>query len=344
LSYPFPIVTFDAIAQQVFRQNRTPGFAFLVCAGGSVVFAKGYGLADVATEEPVVPETRFAIGSLTKQFTAAAILLLQEEGKLSLEDTLETYVPEMPNGNQVTLRMLLNQNSGLHNFPNPREHNWPREGVIVPDQIIRLLKTDKPDFQPGERWAYSNTNYAMLAQVIAQVSGGSYDAFLSRRIFRPLGMTQSGNGFAAQAGTATPYEWTDTDFVAVEPRLSLDLFYGAGGVVSTVQDLARWNEALMSRQLLQAESLRELWTDGSLPNGTPMGYAMGFVPAMIGAHREVWHNGHSPRAGGYCFHAIFPDDGLAVVVLANGAASTFRGAPEQMVKEVLALYDQERTA
>src|SRR5271168_4155722 len=117
----------DTIAQQVLEQNRTPGFAFAVCVGGDVVFAKGYGVADVATRQPVTPETRFAIGSLTKQFTAVAILLLKEEGKLSLEDRLETYVPEIPNGRQITLRMLLNQNSGLHNFPNTREHDWPRE-------------------------------------------------------------------------------------------------------------------------------------------------------------------------------------------------------------------------
>jgi D-alanyl-D-alanine carboxypeptidase len=329
---------FDTIAQQILEQNRTPGFAFLVCAGCDVVFAKGYGVADVATRQPVTPKTRFAIGSLTKQFTAAAILLLQEEEKLSLEDMLETYVPEVPNGRQITLRMLLNQNSGLHNFPDTREHDWPREGVIPPDQIIEFLKTDKPDFAPGERWAYSNANYAMLAHVIAQVSRVSYGHFLASAIFQPLGMDHTSNGFAAQAGTATPYDWTDNGFAAADPSISLDLFYGAGSVISTAQDLARWYQALMSSQLLKAESLRELWTEGRLPNGKPAGYAMGFVPAMIGSHREVWHNGYSPRAGGYCFNAIFPDDGLAVVVLANGSAQSFRGAPEGMVRDVLALY------
>lgn len=334
-------MTFDTIGQQAFEQNRTPGFAFLVCAGGSAVFAKGYGVADMEAEQPVTPETRFAIGSLTKQFTAVAILLLHEEGKLTLEDRLETYVPGMPNGRQITLRMLLNQNSGLHNYPNTREHDWPRAGVIRPDQIIRLLKTDKPDFTPGEQWAYSNTNYAMLAEVIVQVSGVSYANFLSSRIFGPLGMAQSSNGFVAQAGTATPYEWAANGFAAVEPRLSLDLFYGAGSLVSTAQDLARWNESLMSNRLLKSESLRELWTEGRLPSGKPMSYAMGFVPAMIGSHREVWHNGYCPRAGGYCFHAIFPDDGLAVVVLANASAQSFRGTPERMVRDVLALYDPQ---
>ena len=334
-------VNFDSIGQKIFEQNRAPGFAFLVCAGGSVVFEKGYGVANVAAGQPVTPETRFAIGSLTKQFTAAAIMLLQEEGELSLEDRLESYVPGMPNGRDITLRMLLNQSSGLHNFPNTREHNWPREGVIRPDQLVGLLKMDKPDFAPAERWAYSNTNYAMLAQVIAQVSELSYGDFLLDRIFRPLGMAQTSNGFPAQEGIATPYDLTDTRFAAAEPPLSLDLFYGAGSLVSTVQDISRWNIALMSNRLLKADSLQELWTEGRLPCGRPMGYAMGFVPAMIGLHRQVWHNGYTPRAGGYCYNALFPDEGLGIIVLSNVSVSSFRGMPEQIVRGVLALYEPQ---
>ncbi|MGI4827411.1 MAG: serine hydrolase domain-containing protein, partial [Janthinobacterium lividum] len=309
-SYAVFNMTFDTIGQRIFEQKRAPGFAFLVSVGGSVVFAKGYGVANIPADEPATPETAFAIGSLTKQFTAAAVLLLQEESKLSLEDRLESYIPGLPNGSYITLRMLLNQTSGLHNFPNTREHNWPRQGIIRPDQLIDLLRTDKPDFAPGERWAYSNTNYAMLAKVISQVSGVSYGKFLTTRIFGPLGMDQTSDGFLAQEGIATPYEWTGTSFAAAEPPLSLDLFYGAGSLVSTVQDISRWNMALLSHQLLNAELLRNLWTGGRLAGGQPVGYAMGFVLSMIGSHRQVWHNGYTPRAGGYCFNAIFPDDRL----------------------------------
>jgi D-alanyl-D-alanine carboxypeptidase len=329
---------FDHIAKKVHEQNRSPGFAFSICAGGEIAFSKGYGVADVATRLPVTADTRFAIGSLTKQFTAVMLLLLREQGKLSLEDRIESYVPEIPNGRQITLRTLLNQCSGLHNFPNTREHAWPREGIIPPDEIIAILKTDKPDFAPGERGAYSNTNYTLLAQVIAQVSGAAYGHCLKKMIFDPLGMDDTSNGFAAQSGTATPYEWVNNDFIPAHPTISLDLFHGAGSMVSTVEDLAHWNLALMGGRLLSSESLRELWTEGRLPDGRPTGYAMGFVSTMVGSHREVWHNGYSPRAGGYCFNAIFPDDRLAVVVLANASAQSFRGAPEEIVRDVLALY------
>jgi D-alanyl-D-alanine carboxypeptidase len=339
---------FDEIGEQVYKAHEAPGFAFAVLSHGSVVFAKGYGFADLASKTPVTPDTRFAIGSITKQFTAACALLLAEQGKLSLDDKLAKYVPGMPNADQITLRMLLNQISGLHNYPNTREHDWPRSGTIAPEKIIDILKTDKPDFAPGEKWKYSNTNYAVLAYIVARVSGMTYGEFLQKNIFAPLGMASSGNGFAAQSGTATPYEWRRSMFPAegrapaydpADPVVSLDLSYGAGSVVSTPQDLARWDAALMAGKLLNADLMRTMWTAGTLPNGARVPYAMGFVPAEMGGHREVWHNGYTPKAGGYGYNAIFPDDGLAVVVLSNAAEDTFRGRPEQIVKSVLALYD-----
>ncbi len=334
---------FDAIGTQAFEEQRTPGFAFAVLWRGQLVFAKGYGIADVAGKTPVTPATRFAIGSITKQFTAAAVLMLAEQGKLTLDDRLAEYVPTMPNANTITLRMLLNQDSGLHNYPNTREHNWPIAGRISPEKIIAILQTDKPDFAPGEKWAYSNTNYALLAYVVTRASGMAYEDFLAHNIFSKVGMHDSGSGFAAQEGTATPYEGKAGDFHEAKPRISLDLFYGAGSMVSTAEDLARWDAALMGNTLLKPESLLALWTNGTLPDGQPVKYAMGFIATSIGQHREVWHNGYSPRAGGYCFNAIFPDDELAVVVLANAPDAAFRGVPEKMVGRVLALYDSAST-
>jgi len=330
---------FFQIGQRVFELRRAPGFTLLVMSQGSIVFAQGYGWADLATKAPVTPDTRFAIGSITKQFTAASVLLLTERGKLSLDDDLEKYVPGVPNASKITLRMLLNQNSGLHNYPNTREHWWPLKGAIQPEKIIAILKRDKPDFAPGEKWAYSNANYAMLAQVVARVSGISYADFLVHNIFTPLGMNSSGSGFRAQDGTATPYEGSEGRFAPAKPKISLDLFYGAGSIASTAQDLARWDAALMNAKLLNAESTRMLWTNAKLPNGQPANYAMGFIESSIGSHREVWHNGYSPFAGGYCFNAIFPDDDLAVVILSNATDKSFRGQPEKMVQEVVSLYD-----
>jgi D-alanyl-D-alanine carboxypeptidase len=336
---------FDKIGHQAFDQQHTLGLAFAVVSHGRVVFAKGYGVADHHTKAPVTPDTRFAIGSLTKQFTAVSILMLVARGKLSLEDKLEKFVPGMPNADKITVRMLLNQDSGLHNSPSTADHPWPLTGPVRPEQIIQFLKTDKPDFAPGTRWAYSNTNYTMLAQIVARTSGLPYGQFLSRNIFGPLGMAHSGNGLAAQPGTAQSYLLVRKNtFAPIAPLISLDLYYGAGSIVSTASDLARWDMALMNHELLSADLTRELWTVGRLSNGKRTSYAMGFFVDAIGSHRVLLHNGWVPGAGGYCFNAIFPDDSLAVIVLSNAALASFQGIPEKMIPQVLSLYDPKIAA
>lgn len=336
--------TIYGIGRTAYEQHRAPGFALAVWYKGQVVFANGFGYADVATKAPVLSTTRFPLGSITKQFTAASILLLAQQGRLSLDDRLNRFLPQMPNADRITLRMLLNGTSGLHNFPLTSEHTWPLEGQIDPARIFAILRMDRPDFAPGEKWEDSNTNYAALAAVVAKSSGMSFDQFLQRNIFTPLVMTASGVGYQAQSGIATPYEGTAGNFEPVLVPLSLDLFYGAGNIVSDAGDLMRWDAALIGGRLLKPAYMRELWAPGKLANGQTVEYAMGFVPASIGAHREMWQNGYVPLVGGYCLNAIFPDDQLAVAVLSNSPDVVFRGVPEQIVHDVLAVVDPHMRA
>jgi CubicO group peptidase (beta-lactamase class C family) len=336
--------TIYRIGRTAYEQSRAPGFSLAVLYKGQVVFANGYGYADLTGRTPVMAGTRFSIGSITKQFTAVSILLLAERGRLSLEDKLARFLPEMPNADRITLRMLLNQTSGLHNYPLTSEHNWPLEGQIDPQKLFAILKTDKPDFAPGERWEYSNTNYAVLAEVVARSSGMSFDKFVQQNIFSPLIMNASGMGYQAQKDIATPYEGTAGNFASVPVPLSLDLFYGAGNIVSSANDLMHWDAALIGGRLLNPAAMRELWTAGKLANGQPVNYAMGFVPASISGHRELWHNGYAPLVGGYCLNAIFPDDQLAVAVLSNSPDAVFRGVPEQIAHDILALIDPHVSA
>ena len=326
---------FDAIVSAAFATQTAPGVSVAIVRGGTTVYAKQLGFADVERKRPVDDQTRFAAGSLTKQFTAAAILLLAEQKKLGLDDTLATYLPALPNAPAITLRMLLNHTSGLHNYPFMNEHAWPIRGPITNDAVLAFLATDKPDFSPGALYNYSNANYAALAGVIQRVAGVDEGTFLARNIFGPLKMTSTGCGFAAQqnANVAQPYGLAGAATVA-RPLMSLDLYSGAGALVTTARDLAAWDSALMHGALLSAASLHELWTPGKLNSGQAVNYAMGFVPAQINGHRELWHNGVAPGAGGYCFNAIFPDDNLAVVILSNGEA--FSGQPERMVAQILA--------
>jgi D-alanyl-D-alanine carboxypeptidase len=331
-----PPAAFDAIAARALAKNGAPGFSFAVVHRGRTVYARGFGLADVSRNEPVTAGTRFVVGSISKQFTAAAVLQLRDAGKLGLDDPLARYLPSLPNANAITLRMLLNQTSGLHNYPLTTEHPWPLTGAIAPARIFAFLATDRPDFAPGARFEYSNTNYAALAGVVTRASGMPYDAYLQRKIFAPLRMASSGAGLAAQnLPHATPYVGA-TAFTVPTPIISLDLFYGAGDVVASAADLARWDTALIHGTLLGPQAMHDIWTPPRLPDGHDGPYAMGFVPDTVAGHREVWHNGLSPNAGGYCYNAIFPDDDLAVIVLSNG--SDFSERPEAMVREVIDAY------
>jgi len=325
---------FDKIGADALATRKAPGFSFAVVRDGKVVYLRGFGQADVERNLAVGPNTRFAVGSMTKQFTAASVLLLAERGRLTLDDRLEKYLPDFPNSSDITVRMLLNQTSGLRTYPVSGEHPWPWSGPSSVNTLLAFLATDKPDFSAGAQWEYSNANYTVLSAIIAKAAGTDEAEFLSRNIFGPLLMSDSGYGYAAQqrAGVAKPYDTPRQDTVPT----SLDIYAGAGAMVSTAPDIARWDIGLMERKVLSASSMQALWSAGTLANGTPVNYAMGFVPAVLAGHREVWHNGLAPGAGGYCFNAIFPDDNLAVVVLSNGYH--FDGVPERMVERVLAAY------
>ncbi len=215
-------------------------------------------------------------------------------------------------------------------------------GAIALPSVLNILATDKADFAPGTKYEYSNANYTILSAVIAKISGVDEATFLRHDVFGTLRMTSSGYGYAAQEepGVAKPYE-ARTPFTPQSP-ISLDLYAGAGAVVSDAPDMAAWDVALIRDTLLDTASMRAMWTPGKLSNGEDVDYAMGFVLATMAGHREVWRNGLSPGAGGYCYNAIFPDDHLAVIVLSNGF--DFRGVPELMVQRILAAYDPNAAA
>jgi D-alanyl-D-alanine carboxypeptidase len=332
-----PADRIDALAKDVLASGGAPGFAIAVLRDGAIVYSRGFGMRDVDRGLPVTAETPFAIGSISKGFTAAAVLALAQDGKLTLDDRLAKYEPHLANAAAITVRQLLNQTSGLHNYPLLAEHAWPLRGSIETQKIVDTLATDKADFAPGSRWEYSNANYAVLTAIVERVSGEPMGRFLSKRFFVPLGMARSGFGYAAQArpGTALAYRKTAAPFER-QQEISADLFSGAGGVYADVTDMARWDAALLTGKVLTEDGRAELFARGKLADGTPVEYGMGFVPAKLDGHRLVWHNGLAPGAGGYCYNALFPDDGLAIVVLSNGY--DFDGRPECLVRQIFREY------
>jgi D-alanyl-D-alanine carboxypeptidase len=324
----------QGIGSRALATGAAPGIALAVAYKGHIVYEGGFGFADVAANDPVTANTRFAIGSLTKQLTAAAIALLVREHKISLSDDLSSYVPSLPGAGRITLRMLLDQNSGLHNYPLLSEHAWPTQGGIPLASILAILSTDKLDFQPGTQWEYSNANYAALAAVVEKVSGVAFGTFLRSQIFEPLHMTASGFGYAAQQNAAVAIGYVNGK--PETPPLSLDVASGAGGAVSSAHDLALWDLALMNDTFLSPSYLAQVWQDGISTGRATQRYTMGWELTKVDGRRELWHNGLTPGTGGYCYNAIFPDDGLAVVILTNGFGAM--GLPERMTQELAAAY------
>ena len=302
----------DAI-DRALREKVFPGIAMQVNRGDEVLYSRAAGIANIETNTPMSMGSVFRIASNTKQFTAAAILTLQQDGKLSIDDPLAKYMPDFPKADQITLRRLLDHTSGLGSFTSVKLETFLQVMRLDYDDaaILRAIKNANPLFlsEPGTIWNYSNSNYVLLGFVIAQVSGQSYADFLQSRLFGPLGLRQTAVDDAAEivlhraAGytmaKSTPTGFNNAAFISMTyPR-------GSGSIRSTAPDLCRWMAALMGGRVLHAENLKAMLSparlkDGSLPPSSnpraPPGaagprYGFGLSLEDVRGHRQAWHQG-----------------------------------------------------
>ncbi len=293
-----------------------PGAAVLIAKDGQIVLRKGYGLANLELGVPMRPDMVFEIASVTKQFTAAAILLLQERGKLSVDDDITKYLPGYPtHGRKITIDHLLNHTSGIPEVTGLPEW-WPRrrEDLTLP-QLIDLFK-DKPlDFKPGEKQAYSNSGYILLGAILEKASGKSYEDFVEQEIFAPLGMKRSRYGHQDEVVPDRASGYDMGDGYKVAEYISLTQAYAAGGLLSTVDDLALWAQALTSEKLLRGKSLERMTTPPRLTSGEPTSYAYGQGILNENGTRIIEHGGGIPGFNSELLR--IPDQRLLVIILAN---------------------------
>jgi CubicO group peptidase (beta-lactamase class C family) len=294
-----------------------PGAAVIVVRDGKTVLRKGYGLANVELSVPIAPEMVFRIGSVTKQFTAAAILKLVEAGKLSLSDEIGRFLPDYPaRGRRITVEQLLNHTSGIRSLTGmPTWSSHTREDW-TPAQLIAFFQSEPLDFEPGTGWKYNNSGYLLLGAIIEKVSGKTYEDFLAETIFRPLGMerTRYGSDAPLIAGRVAGYQRTPGGIVNAS-YLSMTLPYSAGSLVSTVDDLAKWQAALDKDGLLSVESRRRMWTPVTLPDGRATRYGFGWGIWSYEGHAVVEHGGSIN--GFVSANMRWPDDRIYVAVLSN---------------------------
>lgn len=299
----------DLIHAEMLRQN-IPGLSVAVLRDGEIVKVAGYGVADIASAAPATPHTVYKIASVSKQFIATGIMLLVQEGRLDLTDSIGLFLEDAPSTwGGITIEHLLSHTSGL-----VREAPGFSPFRVQPDaDVIRTAYALPLRFVPGERWEYSNLGYFVLAEVIRRVSGQPWDRFLAERVFEPLSMhsTRVTSMSDSLANRATGYGDNDRLIVAREwPALR-----PSGAFLSTVLDLARWDAALHDAEILSDSIRRRMWQPAGLNDGTTYPYGLGWQLAPLNGHRLVHHGG---TMGGFrAYFAQFVDDGLTVIILMN---------------------------
>jgi CubicO group peptidase (beta-lactamase class C family) len=332
----------DDYVTKTMPQRAIPGLALEVIQNGQPVKMAGYGMANLEWQIPVTPETVFEIGSATKQFTAAGIMLLAQDGKLSVDEKLSRYIPNTPESwTNITLRHLLTHTSGIRNYTGLSGFEYTRH--LTQAQFIKRMSGEPLTFQPGERWVYCNTGFSLLGYVIENVSGESYWRFMQERVFGPLGMTHttSRNPGVIIPHRASGYEGRNGNYQNRDYDIT-DIF-SAGAIVSTVGDIAKWDEALDEDHLLTAASKKEMWTsvrlnDGAMP---PRPYGFGWYVETLDGHPNIGHSGTTD--GFSASNQRFPKDatttstkeGLVVIVLTNSNTS---GIATTVAKDIARIY------
>ncbi|MFL5612884.1 MAG: serine hydrolase domain-containing protein [Gemmatimonadaceae bacterium] len=325
----------DAIFSR-FDHRDSPGCILAVSRAGKISYQKGYGMADLERDVPITPASIFHVASISKQFTAMSILLLEEQGKLSIDDDVRKYIPELPDyGKRITLRNLVNHTSGIRDQWTLLElAGWREDDLITEDDVMWAVTRQRAlNFEPGAEYLYSNSGFTLLGVIVKRVSGKSLRQFADEQIFKPLGMTQT--HFHDDHTMLVPHRTS-----AYQPRqgggwsVSIPVFdtYGATSLFTTAEDLLRWEQNFAEPRVGTPALLARMQEVAVLNDGTPSGYAMGLAVAK---HRGVREVGHSGADAGYRADVErYPDQQLAVAALCNASNSN----PGMLTRQVADLY------
>jgi CubicO group peptidase (beta-lactamase class C family) len=333
----------DRAAHDVLTETGVPSASVAVVTDGAIAYLQAYGDARLEPKTPAKSDMRYSIGSISKQFTAASMLLLQQDGKLSLDDPVGKYVPNLTRANEVTIRQLLSHTSGYQDY-------WPQDYVppfmlqaITSEKILDMWARKPLDFDPGTRWQYSNTNYVIAGVIIEKVSGMPLLQFLQARVFNPLAMKSVANIDQEKLGDtdATGYMRYGLGPLRPAPKEGKGWLFAAGELAMPAADLARWDISIMDEKLLNPTSYRELETEVRLKSGVGTQYGLGVDVTMFSSHRMLSHGGEV--SGFTTQNNVFPDDRVAVVVLTNQDAARASGDLARRISSLLFTTDDANT-
>jgi D-alanyl-D-alanine carboxypeptidase len=325
----------DQTAEQALAQTGVPSASVAIVQNGEIAYTKGYGKARLDPPEPAEPRMRYSIGSISKQFTAASILLLEQQGKLSLDDKVAKYLPDLTRADEITIRMLLSHTSGYQDY-------WPEDYLMPPmleattsQHILDVWGKKALDFDPGTKWQYSNTNFVIAGRIVEMVSGEPLMQFLEEHVFHPLDMKEVWNSDLKKLGDTDAQGYSRNALGPLRPSLKegAGWMFAAGELAMPAYDLAQWDISIMNRSLLQAKSYDEMFTSVKLKDGSDPHYALGLGVGDMSGHGYLEHSGEV--MGFTSENMVFPKEKLAIAVLTNQDATRAAGAIARGVAPLL---------
>jgi CubicO group peptidase (beta-lactamase class C family) len=316
----------DKIANDALASSGVPSASVAVVTNGQLAYVQAYGAARLEPRTPATPDMRYSIGSISKQFTAVAILLLQEQGKLSLDDKVAKFIPDLTRANEVTIRQLLSHTSGYQDY-------WPQDYVMpfmlkpVTAQKILDMWAKKPlDFDPGTKWQYSNTNFVIAGVIIEKTARMPMLQFLREKIFARLEMKSVMNIDQEKLEETDPTGYMRYALGPLHPapKEGKGWLFAAGELAMPASDLAKWDISIIDQKLMNPASYQQLGTEVQLKNGLGSRYGLGVSLGMIAGHRALSHGGEV--SGFTAQNIVFPDERVAIVVLTNQDAASAAGS------------------
>ncbi|WP_404709891.1 serine hydrolase domain-containing protein [Sphingomonas sp. MMS24-J13] len=328
---PSQTAAIDEAATRALATTGVPAASIAVVRDGAVVYTHAYG--QQREGQPATTEGKYKIASISKQFTAAAILLLAEDGKLSLDDPVSKYLPDLTRAGDVKVRQLLSHTSGYRDF-------WPQDFAFVdmqtpatPAHILDKWAKLPLDFEPGSRWQYSNTGYVAAGLIVEKVSGQPLMAFLKARVFDRLGMRAVDQDTGMTAADPLGYQRFALGPVRVEPQPGAGWLFAAGGLAMTASDLARWDISVIDQSVMRPTSYAEQQRSVLLTNGTSSNYGLGVDVQNVKGHRRISHGGEA--AGYLSENRIYPDEKAAIIVLDNADFGNAQTAIADAIEKIL---------
>lgn len=334
----------DKLVTDTLSRTGVPSASIAIVKDGQIAYVKTYGDAKLDPKTPSTTQMRYSIGSISKQFTAAAILLLQEQGKLSLDDKVAKYIPDLTRANEVTIRQLLSHTSGYQDY-------WPQDYVMKPmlepitaRKIMDTWARKPLDFEPGTKWQYSNTNYVIAGAIVEKVGAMPFFKLMQRKIFTPLGMTSVTDIDQELLKASDPigYKRYALGPLRVAPKEGKGWLFAAGQLAMTAEDLARWDISIIDGKLLKPASYLELGRETLLKNGLGTNYGLGVNVSSALGRRALSHGGEV--SGFTAQNIVFPDDRVAVVVLVNQDAASTAGPIASGIPPLLFAANDATTA